>query len=786
MRRFVILIFFTVLITSIGGWFAVSAQTWLMSPSPPPDNTTIRPISGGSGDNLGLTDPHTATEALHLSATTNPGFRLYGIGGTFAQGALQVASDKIGVSLGAVNNFALKAVSTANDASFAGLYAEQTEGYPALVASSAANISAQLFGLTYVSTGLIMGNNPANILSLTAQTADAENKLYWGNRLLCNPKLPNCGWIVSGASGDGLGNHIATQTLNMNGKSIYNIGSASANSSDAAIVAVGTLASTTIDSSSTGFHGIFAESLSADSATAGLYATSTGSGPALYGTSVSGRGGRSSGPLELLNYSLGAVNVPLQIQLGPAGNDRLNVAALAGAPTSNLYWGDKLLCDVSDINKPCGWAQGSGTPGFWLDNPKGIHYPADPAGADATKGVLIGRAVDATVATKLDIGHSYLAGEPSSRYNLAALPLGSAAQDVVLGGSRAYVATANGLVIVDVTRPILPVVLGSVSGLGSVWGLVVSGRYAYLATSAGLKVIDIIDSRNPILKGSLAIANISSVPYATDIKVSGHYAFVSYDLTSNTGGLQVIDITDPNLPILKKTVVTNIIDPRNIAINGNDLALVDEFTGLKVYHISDLITQANPAPYISTLATLSGVAIRGNYIFGVGDTLYIFDRANGAEVGRYGDDFQAYGIQAADDYVYVLGDKLRIFNTDNVGLISEVANNNPYTASGMGRLAVAGRFIYLADRSAQFSVKNNQGLQASVAFANSGTFDAMSVLSNMGIGGNITAQSLVVGTLGMNVNGTISLSSSGLQLQDVILDKTALDKLFVKCGAACP
>ncbi len=796
---FIALIVFSVSITIVGSWVVVSAQTWIMSPSPPPDNTTVQTIQSGSGDNLGLNNPHEAGKLLRLSPDTNPGYRIYGIGDSGADPALQVSSDKMGVSLGATDFFALKSVTLSNNSAYSGLHTGNGQGYPSLIADSASHLSAQLFGLTNVSSGLIFGNNLNNLLSANAQTNNAENNLYWGSNLLCDVTLPNCGWILAGAAGDGLGNHIATQTLNMSGKTIFNIGSNSLNGADAAIIATGTLASTTISAISADQHGIFTQSTAGTSAHAGLYATSTKTGLALLGASTLGNGGRSYGPLEIMNYN-GTTSVKAQIQFGPDSKNNLNVSALAGNPTSNLYWGNALLCDASKVN--CGWAQGSGTPGKWEDNPKGIHYPADPSGVDSTKGVLIGRAADTSVATKLDIGHSYVSGEPSSRYNLSDItPTSGTVNAVVVRDSTAYVATSNSLQIYNISVAGAPVSIGRVAIPSPTWGLTVSGRYAYLATTIGLRVVDIYNPSLPTPVGSsAALAGVSASLYATDVQVVGHYAILLYDLTVGGGGLQVIDITKPSAPVVKKTMNSsaNLDQPRGLSILGNDVAIADTLFGLKVYRLSDLLdpSQPSPAPRLSTPSTLSSVVIRGSYIYGAGDSLYVFNLSDGVAAGRFSDDFNtpAYGLQVIDDYAYVLSDGLQIFNINdpaNTGMYRINNTINPYDAGDAGKLAIAGRWLYLADRTNnQLSIRNNQGLQVSSAVATNGTFDTLSVLGNMDIAGNVTAKSIGVGVRGLTVMGSVDLNASGLQLQDLALDKTALDKIFTKCRSVatnpCP
>jgi hypothetical protein len=104
-------------------------------------------------------------------------------------------------------------------------------------------------------------------------------------------------------------------------------------------------------------------------------------------------------------------------------------------------------------------------------------------------------------------------------------------------------------------------------------------------------------------------------------------------------------------------------------------------------------------------------------------------------------------------------------------------------------MAVVGRMIYLADRSSQLAIKNNQGLLVGAARVNSGVFDAMSVLTNMSTAGTVTVNSLDVGTQGIKVDGSITTSSNGLVLQGVKLNETRLQAIISKCrsvSALCP
>ncbi|MGB9496878.1 MAG: LVIVD repeat-containing protein [Dissulfuribacterales bacterium] len=124
------------------------------------------------------------------------------------------------------------------------------------------------------------------------------------------------------------------------------------------------------------------------------------------------------------------------------------------------------------------------------------------------------------------------------------------AYGVCVSGHRAYLAGGTGgLHVLDVTNPLSPTYAGSVVNKGisdpgpftsdSLWadGVFVSGSYAYVADIGGLQVIDITDFQNPILAGSVDIQG-----GASDVYVSGTYAYVTADPFE--GKLYLIDVSE--------------------------------------------------------------------------------------------------------------------------------------------------------------------------------------------------------------------------------------------------
>ncbi len=123
---------------------------------------------------------------------------------------------------------------------------------------------------------------------------------------------------------------------------------------------------------------------------------------------------------------------------------------------------------------------------------------------------------------------------------LATLPLGARAHDVVVAGDLAYVGTATGLAIVDVSVPSAPVLRGSLSTGRKTLGLVVDGGHAYLANQAGdLKVVDVSNPDAPALVASTALPG-----YAYDVALQDDILYVA----SFSGEIYLLDVSTPAAP----------------------------------------------------------------------------------------------------------------------------------------------------------------------------------------------------------------------------------------------
>ncbi len=108
-----------------------------------------------------------------------------------------------------------------------------------------------------------------------------------------------------------------------------------------------------------------------------------------------------------------------------------------------------------------------------------------------------------------------------------------------------------------------------------------SGQTAYVATgSHGLAIIDASKFNNPIIQGQLSLpGDATDVAVDTKLKIAA--------VATNSGGLQIVDISDPMVPTLRRTINFNanqveIFDGIVYATAGTSLRAIDLLTGAEL------------------------------------------------------------------------------------------------------------------------------------------------------------------------------------------------------------
>lgn len=126
---------------------------------------------------------------------------------------------------------------------------------------------------------------------------------------------------------------------------------------------------------------------------------------------------------------------------------------------------------------------------------------------------------------------------------------GVGAHDVTLRDDHAFVVDGDyGLYIVDLRNPAAPLLVSTVEIGAWVNRVALSDGHAFLATDQGVHVVDVTDLRNPRPVGVFVFGDSGFGNRAFDIALNGSIAYVS--MCCERRGVAVLDVSDPSAPAL--------------------------------------------------------------------------------------------------------------------------------------------------------------------------------------------------------------------------------------------
>lgn len=270
--------------------------------------------------------------------------------------------------------------------------------------------------------------------------------------------------------------------------------------------------------------------------------------------------------------------------------------------------------------------------------------------------------------------------------------IGGATYTVAMQGNYAYIGVGPRLVILDISNPASPTVVGETSPLpGIVRDVVVSGIHAYVNVGgAGMRVVDVSTPSNP-----KEVGFYDAPGDAKGIAIAGDYAYV----VSGLQGLQIVDISTSFDPTEVGSYDTA-GSAQGVAVAGSYAYVTDGNEGLRVVDIS---TPANPTEVGHALEAASGnVTIDGNYAYVANLAgLRIVDIStptDPTELGAYDTPGTASDVVIAGGYAYIADEDggLRIVDISEPSSPVEVGS---YDIQGnVEDVAVAGAYAYVADK----------------------------------------------------------------------------------------
>lgn len=290
-------------------------------------------------------------------------------------------------------------------------------------------------------------------------------------------------------------------------------------------------------------------------------------------------------------------------------------------------------------------------------------------------------------------------GDPAQPVARGDLGIAEALGQVAVDGEIAYVGTRTGWLVADVSDPDAPTVIAMQWFEHGVEDIALADGLAYVAQGyGGLRLMDLSDPTLPVTLGMTTAASVAlrvvldtdtafvidagiydawlsafdisrpvlpeppvnlDTQESTGVEVVGDTAYV----TSILYGLRIVDIADPDAPLLLGTA-PSVDHPFAVAVDG-DLAYVAGQYGLNVVDVSVPAVPVNLSRYDLVRAG-RGVAVRGDYVFvsAAGlvspfnwGSLEVFDISDpSAPVPVFYDEFLGWGydIEIHGDLAYLI------------------------------------------------------------------------------------------------------------------------------------
>ncbi len=248
---------------------------------------------------------------------------------------------------------------------------------------------------------------------------------------------------------------------------------------------------------------------------------------------------------------------------------------------------------------------------------------------------------------------------------------GSQPSDIFVRGKYAYVTDmGTGLSIFDIGDPSAPKKLSTFSNLQLPNGLTVSGNYAYIQNSIqGLTIVDISDPYSPTQAGSYKSSGLIQ-----DLAIDGNNAY----LASN-GGVTILDISTPANPTKISEII--ISKPNAVVVADGHLYIADEFTGLRVFNVSDPMSSLEVAAFTSC-GTVKDIVVK--------DTIaYLADQSKGlhlVDVSEF-----TTGMSSSNSFTYTISSGWNLVSLPNNPLMSSIYFLFPFITDAYTYLADAGR-----------------------------------------------------------------------------------------------
>ena len=252
--------------------------------------------------------------------------------------------------------------------------------------------------------------------------------------------------------------------------------------------------------------------------------------------------------------------------------------------------------------------------------------------------------------------------------------------------------------------------LQNISQLNIAGGIVSIARnneHIYVLQTNTLNAVDVTDPQNPVLISSLSLATPQEAVDASQVEISGNYAYVLLLVNFSNGTtsdlLRIIDISDPESMFIVDTDFVGNSGRAKIAISGNSLYFVST-TEFLTYDISDP-ENINNVGFIGTSNDgSSGMAVLDNLAFVVTNSVSsgffeVVDVSNLSspnyiatlDIGN-----SPKGVAASGNYAYVVSEgsnDLKVIDVSTPSAPSQITSLN--LGGSPKAIEIAGNYAYV-------------------------------------------------------------------------------------------
>lgn len=176
----------------------------------------------------------------------------------------------------------------------------------------------------------------------------------------------------------------------------------------------------------------------------------------------------------------------------------------------------------------------------------------------------------------------------------------------------AYVASfLKGLQILDVSGPAQPKHVGGFAGFGPINAIEVQGAFAYIATSDGLIILDVSDPTNPFPTHPLFNPRAPTGP-ASNVTIADSLAYVVGRDRFGAKTLKIIDVNDPASP--QEIGAFETVEATRVHIAGSYAYVAEGRQGLQIFDIKDPFAPKLVKTF-DTLGETWDVHVSGNTVY---------------------------------------------------------------------------------------------------------------------------------------------------------------------------